>query len=286
MQRGIKGSEARHITTQEFYRNAIAQKENLQEDIKKLLQFEDAKRGAVNELARREQEARILAEQANAAKQQTEAELHAKQTALKNVKSELKTEKFKGAAADMGSSLIDGMSSALGTSKVKRQQAEIEVLKVENDDLKLQLENKNKQIQRLYKNYQAETEQMKQVHGIELASKQNQIDRISFWFPDVPQLAKTADYCQSVGFSHEQTKQLILNRPVEFTGKLKSPKTGRCYNADMVTARIERLSGKSELILTINKMPIIKWFKYMYDELLKKRSIGRGRNQNAGPKMG
>lgn len=124
LQRGIKGSEARHITTQEFYRNAIAQKENLQEDIEQLLEFEEAKRGAVDELTRQEQEARTLAEQASIQKRQAETELAGKQTELQRVKGELKTEKFKSTAADAGSAIMDGISSALGSSKVKRQRAE------------------------------------------------------------------------------------------------------------------------------------------------------------------
>lgn len=124
LERGIRGSDARHITTQEFYRNAIAQQGNLQENIEQLLEFEEAKRGAVDELERQEQEARILAEQASAKKQQAETELAGKQTELQRVKSELKTEKFKSTAADAGSAIMEGISTALGSSKVKRQQAE------------------------------------------------------------------------------------------------------------------------------------------------------------------
>lgn len=152
---------------------------------------------------------------------------------------------------------MDGISSALGSSKVKRQQAEIKTLKAENESLTQQLKSKNTQIHRRHKDYRSETERMKQAHSIELASKQDEIDRITFWFPDVPQLAKTAVYCQTVDFSHDQTEQLILNRPVVYTRKLKSPKTGRSYETDYVTAQIERQSGKSGFTLTINGIPII-----------------------------
>lgn len=77
----------------------------MQEDIEQLLEFEEAKRGAVEELSRQEQEARILAEQAVSTKRQTEAELGAKQAELQIVKGELKTKKFKGAAVEVGTSL-------------------------------------------------------------------------------------------------------------------------------------------------------------------------------------
>ena len=39
LQRGIDGSKARHVTTQEFYRNAIAQQQNLQDNIGELLRI-------------------------------------------------------------------------------------------------------------------------------------------------------------------------------------------------------------------------------------------------------
>lgn len=41
LERGIDGSEARHVTTQEFYRQAIAQQQDLQENIDALLRLEE-----------------------------------------------------------------------------------------------------------------------------------------------------------------------------------------------------------------------------------------------------
>ena len=46
LQRGIDGSKARHVTTQEFYRNAIARQQNLQDNIGELLRIEEEKRKA------------------------------------------------------------------------------------------------------------------------------------------------------------------------------------------------------------------------------------------------
>lgn len=47
LERGIVGSEVRHVTTQEFYRNAIAQQQNLQDNIDELLKIEAQKCQAV-----------------------------------------------------------------------------------------------------------------------------------------------------------------------------------------------------------------------------------------------
>lgn len=131
LERGIVGSEARHVTTQEFYRNAIAQQQNLQDNIDELLKIEAEKRQAVERFTHQEREAYYDYERAAARREQKAAELDKTEAALKAVKGELKTERFKGAAAEAGSAIMDGISSVLGTSKVKRQELEIAELRGE-----------------------------------------------------------------------------------------------------------------------------------------------------------
>ena len=111
LQRGIDGSKARHVTTQEFYRNAIAQQQNLQDNIGELLRIEEEKRKAVEHATKQEQAAR--------------AELHRTAAELNAVKGQLKTEKLKNSAAEVGTTILDGIGSMIGTSKVKRQEQEI-----------------------------------------------------------------------------------------------------------------------------------------------------------------
>lgn len=55
LQRGIDGSNARHVTTQEFYRNAIARQQNLQDNIGELLRIEEEKLKAVEHATKQEQ---------------------------------------------------------------------------------------------------------------------------------------------------------------------------------------------------------------------------------------
>ena len=101
LQRGIDGSEARHIGTSQYYRELFAKNEQLKENIDELL------------------------------KKQTDTEKK-----LSQVKSAVSKEKFKNAKAEMGANLMDGVNSLFGGSKVKQQQAEIEELQSENNSLK------------------------------------------------------------------------------------------------------------------------------------------------------
>jgi hypothetical protein len=54
---------------------------------------------------------------------------------LNQVKGQLKTEELKSKVADVGSNIVEGIGSLVDTSKVKRQQQEIENLKHEKYEL-------------------------------------------------------------------------------------------------------------------------------------------------------
>ncbi len=101
LQRGIDGSEARHISTSQYYRELFAINEDLKENIDNLLEKQ----------------------------KNTEKE-------LSKVKSEVSKEKFKNAKAEMGANLMDGVNMLFGNSKVKQLQTEIEELLSENNSLK------------------------------------------------------------------------------------------------------------------------------------------------------
>lgn len=84
-------------------------------------------------IAKQKQEA----EKARIAKEQTEAE-------LKAAKGELRTEKLKNSAAEAGTAILDGIGSMIGTSKVKRQQQQIDDLAKENERLHSEIKGRTR----------------------------------------------------------------------------------------------------------------------------------------------
>ncbi|OJV38818.1 MAG: mobilization protein [Bacteroidia bacterium 43-41] len=126
LQRGIDGSEARHIGTSQFYRELFAKNEELKDNIDKLLH------------------------------KQTDAEKK-----LSQVKSEVNKEKFKNAKAEMGANLMDGVNSLFSGSKVKQQQAEIEKLQSENVTLKDENRSLKAKMQTLQKEYKTTTDKLR-----------------------------------------------------------------------------------------------------------------------------
>ena len=126
LQRGIRGSEARNVTTSQYYRELFAKNEHLKENIDELLQ------------------------------KQTDAEKK-----LSQVKSEVSKEKFKNAKAEMGANLMDGVNSLFGSSKAKQQQAEIEELQSENTTLKDENHSLKTEKQTLQKEYKTTTDKLR-----------------------------------------------------------------------------------------------------------------------------
>ena len=166
LQRGIEGSEARHIGTSQYYRDLVSQNENLKVNIGELLE-----------------------KQATAKKK------------LSQVKSEASKEKFKKVKAEMGANLMDGVNSLFIGSKTKRQQAEIEELKSENATLKDENSSLKTQLQTLQKEYKTATDklqaELKKIYDLfpnlrELLSIENLCQQVGFAKETIQRLLRGA----------------------------------------------------------------------------------------------
>jgi hypothetical protein len=259
LERGIRGSEARHITNLEYYRNIEANKQALEDEIEDLQETKEVRRQAVMELEQQEQQARSRTEQATVEKQQAETELVGKQSELRQVKGELKTEKFKGSMADAGSALMYSVSSALGTSKVKRQQQEIEALRSEN-------EGQKQEITRLSQTIAGE----RQEHTKTTDGLRAELDKIYDLLPDTKALVRMGEYCREIGFTADMVKQLVGMQPVRFSGRLYSHEFTQRFETTNSEARLERDPKRPGLFnLLIDGTSIIQWFRQKKQEFLK-----------------
>ncbi len=92
LQRGIDGSEARHISTRQYYRDLVQQTEQLHTDIEQL------------------QDRKVTA-----------------QEELKRAKKEVQTEKLKGAATTAAANIAESVGSLFGRNKVKTLEREVSI---------------------------------------------------------------------------------------------------------------------------------------------------------------
>lgn len=264
LQRGIDGSNARHVTTQEFYRNAIARQQNLQDNIGELLRIEEEKLKAVEHATKQEQTAR--------------AELHRTAAELAAVKGELKTEKLKNSAAEVGSTILDGIGSMIGTSKVKRQEQEIRVLRQEVTARDEMIEILQTKIQTMQSEHSRELTTMQARHTTEKANLTNRhekemsllkaiISKATTWFPYFREMIRMESVCRTAGFNDKQTATLIKGKPLEYSGELYSEKHDYKFTVERVTAQITPdLTDKRKLQLTISKIPVKEWCREKFEK--------------------
>ena len=121
---------------------------------------------------------------------QKSAELNRTEAELKSVKGELKGARLKNAAAEVGSNIVEGIGAMIGTSRVKRQQQEIDRLNAENAALHEQIGTLN----RANREEKARHEQAEQ-------QLQAKFDRIEHWLPDTQTLISWGEYCRDMGIS-------------------------------------------------------------------------------------
>ena len=265
LQRGIDGSKARHVTTQEFYRNAIAQQQNLQDNIGELLRIEEEKRKAVEHATKQEQAAR--------------EDLHRTAAELNAVKGELKTEKLKNSAAEVGTTILDGIGSMIGTSKVKWQEQEITQLRQEVAARDETIEILQTKIQTMQSDHSQELAAMQARHMTEMASMKKRhekdlsllkiaLSKAVKWFPYFREMIRMESVCHKVGFDEKQTATLLKGKPLEYSGELYSEEHDCKFPVERITAQImPDPTDKRKLQLNIDKVPFKEWCRGKCEKL-------------------
>ena len=244
LQRGIKGSEAQHISTHEYYRSLIAQGEDLQANITQLLEKEAEAREVIAEAEQAKRDlARIKAE--------------AKAEELKS--STLVACLSKNSATKTATTALNGLNSLLGGNKVNRLEKENAQLHREVDELSERIERLQTDMQKLKDNHARERYRAEEQHQQEVNNLKFLIDKAYKWFPSFKRFLKMERECLDCGFNIEQTDKLLHGLTVNYSGWLHSNEFRRNALADNVTAQVIR-DEKRNLFLHINETPIAQWF--------------------------
>ena len=260
LHRGIKGSEAQHISTHEYYRSLIAQGEDLQANITQLLAKEAEAREVIAEAEQAKKDlARIKAaikrEQRHACMVFAECE----QARLK-AKVEAKPEELKNSATKTATTALNGLNSLLGGNKVNRLEKENAQLHREVDDLNERIERLHTDMQKLKDNHTREKNRTEEQHQQEVSNLKRILDKAYKWFPSFKRFLNMERECLDCGFNMEQTDKLLHGQTINYSGWLHSNEYRRNALADNVTAQVIR-DEKRNLFLLINETPIAQWFK-------------------------
>jgi hypothetical protein len=248
LQRGIKGSEAQHISTHDYYRSLIAQGEDLQANIAQLLEEQEKARLVIAEA---EQEKKNLAR----------IKAEAKTGELKS--STLVACLSKNSATKTATSVLNGVNSLLGSNKVNRLEKENAQLHREVEDLNDQLERLHNDMKKLKDNHARERNRADEQHQQEVNNLKRLLDKAYRWFPSFKRFLNMERECLDCGFNEVQTDKLLYGQPINYSGWLHSNEYRRNVFADNVTAQVIR-DGKRNLFLHINQIPIAQWFKEQF----------------------
>jgi len=230
LERGIRGSEARHITTSEFYRNQKVESNNLQENIGLLLAIEDAKRLSIEELRLREIEAERL-------KSQKEAELKEHIKYLEDEKQDV-YEKVR----DMYDRKDEAREKFLNLHE-HTQQKEQEATAIET---------RLEELKRDYEPYKA----------------QEDLSLFFEVFPNLKERLRITQFCKGIGLTIDGTKKLFNGEYLSVTGKLYSSEYSQSF--EVKNAKLQLFKDRDnpdKLKLSLNGKNILDWFRQKYQEL-------------------
>ena len=253
LKRGVEGSEAKHITGSQFYREVFVRRNEIAEQVEKL-------KGQQQMLS--VDVAALKAQQADA-----QADYHAideqrrkKQQELEQAKRELTKTQVKQKAAAATETVLDGIVSLFDDSKQKKARQEIDALKQENTALR-------NTIGTIQADLRQEQAQLKQ----ETAIARNELARVYELFPQVRGLMRWESYCRSIGLNQEWTKALFTLRPYKFTGELTSTEFQRPFHAqDAILQFRPDKDGPGGFRFTIDGKDDGEWFRQQRNDAIRR----------------
>jgi hypothetical protein len=94
-----------------------------------------------------------------------------------------------------------------------------------------------------------------------------EIIKIYDWLPKTPTLIKWGEYCERIGFTKNQAKDIISMKPVQFSGELYPNEHNQRFKANDVEVRLERGTESQDAFrLLIDRIGLSQWFKQKYKE--------------------
>ena len=212
----------------------------------------------------------------DAAKRHKEQQVELAEQELKQVKSEIRTDKLKSVATDAATAIASGVGSLFGSGKLKElehnnAELQLEIVKRDKsfDDLKVRMQQMQEQHGKQIRNLQG-------IHNQELEIKDKEISRLNTilekafnWFPLLKEMLRMEKLCYAIGFTKDMVNSLLTKKEaIRCNGKIYSEEHRRRFEIKNDIFKIEKSSvDNNKLVLTINRQPIGKWFKEQWEKL-------------------
>ena len=241
LQRGVRGSEARHVTTAQYYRDLKRQTGELETDV-----------------------------------QQLQSEKEEAEKRLKQVRKEIGTQKLEAVKTEAKTALIAKVGSLLGSGEIKELKQENGQLHEEVANRDESIERLQAMMREQQEQHHRELTEAQEKHIRELDETKKQVSRLArmiekacAWLPQLKELFRMERLCRAVGFSAEQTAKLMCGEKIEHSGTLYSEEHKRNVKGEKVTAQVFKNTDvdRNRLFLHINGQSISDWFKEQFNKL-------------------
>lgn len=255
LERGIRGSEARHVDQHEYYRQCQIKKKDLEQDVAALSTEKEQLGTETRSLEKRKAEL----ERGNRWIEKTITETKAANEQMTRENAQLAKDR----------KLLVEYNSTLKETVVGMIE--------EYKGLETSKEKLSKEVSAL------EASKMSVAYDSDYAEYKADIEK---YFPDVPDLLIWARYCKHIGFPDSFTQRIIAQQPVPFQGALYSPEHSQRFKTEHSEAKLERdPKEKHRFILTIDGVNVFQWFRNKAKELLAKIGI-KPKEPKRGPSLG
>ena len=240
LERGIRGSEARHVDQHEYYRQCQIKKKDLEQDVATLTTEKEQLDTETQSLEKRKAEL----EMGNRWIEKTIIESKAANKQLTDENAQLAKDK----------KLLVEYNSTLKETVVGMIE--------EYKGLETSKEKLSKEVSAL------EAYKMSVAYDSDYAEYKADIEK---YFPDVPDLLIWARYCKHIGFPDSFTQRIIAQQSVPFQGSLYSPEHSQRFSTEHSEAKLERDPDKKHcFILKIDGVSVFQWFRDMARKLIER----------------
>ena len=212
----------------------------------------------------------------DAAKRYKEEQISLAEQELKQVKSEIRTDKLKKTATNAATAIASGVGSFFGSGKLKDLEQANEKLRQEVakrdkgiDELKAKMQQMQEQHGKQIRNLQGIHNQELEAKDIEISRLNTLLEKAHRWFPMFKEMLRMEKLCTVIGFTKDMIESLLTKKEaIQCSGKIYSEEHRWKFDIKNDIFRVEKHSTDSgKLILTINRIPMGEWFKEQFDKL-------------------
>ena len=210
-----------------------------------------------------------------AIKRHKEQQVNLAEQELRQVKSEIRTDKLKSAATDAATVIASGVGSLFGSGKMKKLEQSNEELRQEITKRDKGIDDLKAQMQRMQEQHGKQIRNLQGIHNQELEAKDKEISRLNTllekafkWFPMLREMLRMEKLCAAIGFTKEMIESLLTKKEaIRCNGRIYSEEHRRKFDIKNDIFKVEQSpTDSSKLVLTINSQPIGGWFKEQWEK--------------------